>query len=135
LFAASAQADTIREGTYTTEGESHYENGEITFKYDGLDTWIMTARLMNDGRVYDTKSYLTPTRGGNYDGSGIITVQYGDNRGCKHRFGLSVKIEGNHIYLRENTPHYIPYNPNGACTAAGPYVWFSHDHPYIMPEM
>ena len=51
-------------------------------------------------------------------------------QGCQHRMGIRVFLVDGKLFLRENTPRNIPYNPYGPCTAAGPYVWFDHPEAY-----
>jgi hypothetical protein len=130
---AHDSAAPISEGTYITEGASPYLDGSFA-----LEKWAtgfnMTSTLLKDGREYATKVFLEPVGPNRYRGSGYITVRYENGTGCRHRFGAIVYVDDDGLYLRENTPKYIPYNPNGACTAAGPYEWFNHEAPYNLVQ-
>ena len=131
LVSATSFASVVG-GVYVTTGESHYQNGEITVTPWGTDSFTMTAKLVDGERLYETEAFLEPQGNGRYQGSGVITVRYSDNTGCRHRFGIIADIDGESIWLRENTPQNIPYDPNGPCTAAGPYIWFNHEAPYVL---
>lgn len=133
---ALADADVVHRSqpsTYITSGPSHYLNNTIR-----LDRWAegltMTAQLVKGDKVYDVEAFLQPESSNKFSGSGKIYVRYGGGYGCIHRFGVIVYAYEDRVYLRENTPRYIPYNPQGPCTAAGPYEWFNHPEPYYFAD-
>ena len=128
-FSGFGNAQPILEGTYQTEGWSHYDDSKFTITSWGPH-YILSADLARDGRLYEVELRLTENEGNRYEGSGHIIVRYSETTGCLHRFAGIVYVYENRIYLRENTPRHIPYNPNGACSAAGPYIWFDHPEPY-----
>lgn len=126
---------TLSEGTYVTPGASHYLNQQVSFEAWGNGAYDMHATLVDGEHLYETDATLNFVRPGEYSGSGMITVRYSEHRGCRHRFGVRVFVEDDgRIFLRENTPQYIPFNPSGPCTAAGPYVWFNHPEAYSRVE-
>ena len=125
----SAMASAIPTGVYRTKGWSHYQNGEVTIAPWG-HKFVMTAMLQQGNRLHAVKASLQPLGSGQYQGNGLITVNYGNHTGCQHRMGIRVFLVDGKLFLRENTPRNIPYNPYGPCTAAGPYVWFDHPEAY-----
>lgn len=120
-------------GIYVTEGDSHYKNSEMTFSVWG-DGYTMNAILMRDGREYEVEAFLRPTARNQYSGSGIITVRYSPTSSCGHKFGIKVIKTEHGLFVRENTPRNIPYNPNHSCAAAGPNIWFNHPSPYLLAD-
>lgn len=125
-----SQAVLAESSIFKTTGESHYENGEITVAQHG-NALIMHAMLLDRGRMHAVEATLDPVGTGQYRGYGKITVRYGDGTWCRHRFGVAMTIKDHMIFLRENTPPSIPWNPAGPCIPAGPYEWFNHPEPYI----
>ncbi len=134
-FASAAQgaAEMVIPGTYVTEGRSHYESGAVNLREHGYG-YVMTANLVRGDHRFATEAYLEPVGAHTLRGNGFITVRYSETSGCRHRFGVRIEVKDGELWLYENTPRYIPYNPNGACTAAGPYEWFYHPESYKLQE-
>jgi hypothetical protein len=129
LAVSSGQLLAADPVIFKTSGDSHYENGEIAVHRHG-DALVMRARLVDRGRIHDVEATLDPQGAGHYRGSGKIKVRYEDGTGCLHRFGAAMTVQDDAIFLRENTPATIPWDPNGPCVPAGPYEWFNHPEPY-----
>jgi len=123
------EVETIPAGTYRTSGWSHYQDGKVTIT-PWADRHVLKAMLNSGNRFHEVKVNLIPLGNNEYRGEGIITVRYGKNKGCQHRFGSRVWLTEGKVFIRENTPKYVPYNPYGPCLPAGPYVWFDHPEAY-----
>ncbi len=117
-------------GLYRTTGWSHYQNGEFKLAAWGYHQ-VMTAQLKKGEHLHDVKIRFQRVAENEYRGNGTITVRYGNNLGCQHRVGARMWVKEGQLFLRENTPQGIPFNPYGPCTAAGPYVWFDHPNAYV----
>ena len=114
---------------YQTEGESHYQEGSFELKSWGPG-FLMRAVLEKGDRTFPVEAYLEPEDDA-YRGSGYIISAFDTGKVCEHRFGVKIYFTDDGLFLRENTPEYIPDYPYGACTAAGPYEWFNHPDAYL----
>jgi hypothetical protein len=123
---AQAQPTEVAVGKYKTSGMSPYKDGTIDI-VAWADRYKYEGKLVRNGREYEVKLTVAHIQGNQFGGNGTITVRYPNGTGCVHKMGARLWAYPDKVFLRENTPRYIPYNPNGPCTAAGPYVW--HDHP------
>lgn len=132
-ITANASSIEVSAGTYLTDGDSHYKNQEFTLTSWG-DGFTMGAVLVKEGHEYPVEAFLRPTGNNEYSGSGLIVVNYDNGKVCKHRFGTRFFVTDDGLFLRENTPAYIPFNPRGACTGAGPYTWFNHPEVYTLQK-
>ncbi len=130
LFSMSAVAHASEWITFKTTGHSRYLNSEIRISR-WADALLMKSILVDRGREFEVEATLEPQTENSYRGAGRITVRYENNRGCTHRFGAEIRISNGEIYLRENTPAAIPFDPNSPCVAAGPYEWYNYPEPYV----
>jgi hypothetical protein len=94
----------------------------------------MNGVLVRGEHLYEVEAFLDMRDSQTLRGSGMITVRYNNNRGCRHRFGVRVQVVDGQLWLYENTPQGIPYEPNSPCRAAGPYEWFHHPETYVLQQ-
>jgi hypothetical protein len=116
-------------GEYVTAGRSQYKDGKFSLSPWG-DGYNMDTILVRDGREYEVKAFLRPAGDHLYEGSGFVYVRFDQSHGCRHRFATKIYVTDAGLYLRDNMPRQIPYDPYGACQAAGLYVWTNHEAPY-----
>lgn len=123
----STMATAAEWRTYKTQGYSRYRDNEIQVS-PWADSLMMRGTLMQGDRRFDVEATLEPQGNQRYRGSGRIAVRFENNRACYHRFGLEMRVHDGEIYLRENTPRFIPFD---SCDAAGPYEWYQYPEPYL----
>ncbi len=129
LTMMSSVAKAAEWFTFKTSGFSRYENGEIQLS-QWANALLMKGVLIHGGMAYNVEASLEPQSQSTYRGSGRITVQYDNGRVCYHRFGIEMRMHNGGVYIRENTPQGIPYEPDYPCRAAGPYQWYLYPEPY-----
>jgi hypothetical protein len=126
-LAIPALGAAIEEGTYRTAGPTRFVEGKLHFKRWG-NKFKLTALLEQGKHAFPVEAFV---RGHGGVESGTITVKYGNGTGCRHRFGLKITQDDDQLWIEENIPARLPYNPHGACLAAGPYQWKHHEEAYV----
>jgi hypothetical protein len=127
---ADSHSKILDSQIFQTDGASHYANGQISLS-PWANSLMFKATLEDQGRSYRVEATLDPIGENQYRGSGKIYVMYDENYGCAHRFGIKIFVQDGQVYLRENTPRHLPYNPGEPCQVAGPYEWYNHPLPYV----
>lgn len=128
-FAGFEAVEAIVEGDYVTKGKSPFKDSSLHIQR-WAEEYVLTAERTQGELTFQMEARFQHSQKNEFEGFGEVTVVYPNGKGCRHKMAAKLYAYSDKVFYKENTPETMPYNPNGPCTAAGPYIWAAHPNAY-----